>query len=73
MESQIKTALLARTATLLLFILAGGGGALESRAQEPKAQPVEKEAGEMRLRKAVGVRTYQGQDVEGENRLIAPV
>ena len=72
MESQIKTALLARTATLLLFILAGGGGALESRAQEPQAQPVEKEAGEMRLRKAVGVRTYQGQDVEGENRLIAP-
>ena len=72
MEGQMKTQIFARTITPLVFILAVSGWAFEGRAQESQEKSVDQSRGEMRLRKAVGVRTYKGQNVEGESRLIAP-
>jgi len=70
MESQVKTGLFASAAVLLLVMLAVPGGVFESRVGGAQPEPAGNDAGQMRLRKAVGVRTYKGRDVEGENRLI---
>jgi hypothetical protein len=68
----MKTTSLTASATFLLFILSVSAGAVESRAQESQPESAETKTGQMSLRKAVGVRSYKGREVEGENRAIAP-
>ena len=72
MEGKVKSLGVARMIARLLLLFLSLAMAVASRAQESSQEGAQNEPGQLSLQKTAQSRDYQGREVEGEEKRVAP-